>query len=291
MSGDRLVILAAGMSSRMKNSAHQAPGEEDPLPGQALAKPKSMLGVGEGNRPFLDYLLFNAREAGYQDIVLVVGANDRAIRNHYGEKERGNHFRGLTISYAVQEIPPDRTSPLGTADALHQALLCRSDWRGHSFTVCNGDNLYSKRAFKLMSDCCHENALVDYDRSALQFAQSKIEAFSVIQKNENSYLLDIIEKPGPEALAQAIDAAGRVGVSMNLFRLYYDAIFPYLENIPLHPVRLEKELPATVVALARDYPESVYAIPVSEHIIDLTNRDDIGVVKAYLKREFKGFAF
>ncbi len=291
MSGDRLVILAAGISSRMKKSAGGTTGQGDALREQARDKPKSMLGVGAGDRPFLDYLLFNARESGYADIVLVVGADDRVIRNHYGEQERDNHFRGLTISYATQSIPPGRTKPLGTADALHQALLSRPDWRGHLFTVCNGDNLYSKRALKLMSDCRHKNALVDYDRSALQFATLRVEAFAVILKDENGCLLSILEKPSPEEITRAAGPAGRVGVSMNLFRLSYDAILPCLENAPLHAVRLEKELPTAVVALVCAHPESVYAIPVAEHVVDLTNRSDIEVVKAHLQREFKQFAF
>ena len=54
-----IVILAAGISSRMKRTD---PGQEsvDPnLAREAQTKTKSMIGLGEGRRPFLDYLLFN----------------------------------------------------------------------------------------------------------------------------------------------------------------------------------------------------------------------------------------
>ncbi|HSR17016.1 MAG TPA: hypothetical protein VLM39_02895, partial [Ignavibacteriaceae bacterium] len=47
-------------------------------------KSKTMIGVGKNYRPFLDYLLYNARESGYSDIVLVVSQNDSSIKQYYG---------------------------------------------------------------------------------------------------------------------------------------------------------------------------------------------------------------
>jgi glucose-1-phosphate adenylyltransferase len=68
-------------------------------------------------------------------------------------------------------------------------------------------------------------------------------------------------------------------------------ILPYLESIPLHPERQEKELPTAVIMMIRDYPQSCYAHPLKEHVPDLTSRDDIAVVQAYLEREFKDISF
>jgi glucose-1-phosphate adenylyltransferase len=76
---------------------------------------------------------------------------------------------------------------------------------------------------------------------------------------------------------------------MNIFRFSYDRILPYLESVPLHPVRHEKELPAAVKMMIAEYPRSVFALPLAEHVIDLTSQSDIPTVKEYLAKEFPEF--
>jgi glucose-1-phosphate thymidylyltransferase len=285
----QLVILAGGISSRMKKAADVVLAPE--LQADAETKSKSMIGLGKSGRPFLDFLLFNAREAGYRDIVIVVGEGDASIRSHYGMKERGNQFEDLSISYAIQPVPPGRTKPLGTADALLHGLRARPDWAGTRFTVCNSDNLYSREALTLLRTTPGGCAMIDYDRDALDFPTERIEQFAVIVRNEKNQLVSIIEKPATDELRQARDNTGRVGVSMNIWRFPYDRILPCLEEAPVHPVRLEKELPAAVLVLLRRWPGSLLTIPLEEHVPDLTDRRDILEVQRYLAREFPDFSF
>jgi glucose-1-phosphate adenylyltransferase len=278
-----LVILAGGVSSRMKKVAPVPEGMDAGLLNEAGEKSKSMLGVGPGGRPFLDYLIYNAREAGYADLVIVIGKNDGDIRARYGSAMQDNEFHGVRISYAVQVVPGGRTKPPGTADALLCALRVRTDWGGKKFTVCNSDNLYSQSALKQLLETGHPGALIDYDRDALRFAQSKIGQFAVLEKDSDGYLTGIIEKPSPEEIRRVRDASGRVGVSMNIFRFSYDSVIGFLEEVPLHPARQEKELPAAVALMVRRNPRSVMTIPVSEYVPDLTGRGDIGAVQEYLR--------
>lgn len=287
----RLVVLAAGVSSRMKRSLEEARESDRAVAEEARRKPKSMLGVGKEQRPFLDYLLLNAREAGYRDIVLVVGEDDAAMRILYGSADRGNAFHGLTISYARQPIPSGRTKPLGTADALLCALEARPDWAGGFLTVCNSDNLYSRRALRLLLETPHPCALIDYDRDALQFEHERIQQFAVLEKNGEGYLSRIIEKPSREELLAVADAGGRIGVSMNIFRFSYDKILPALRSVPLHPERQEKELPPAVMLLVAQEPRAVLAIPLSEFVPDLTSMRDVAGVREYLDREFSDFSW
>ncbi len=285
----RLVILAGGISSRMKKASGVALAPA--LQEDAETKSKAMIGLGASGRPFLDFLLFNVREAGYREVVIVVGEGDASIRPYYGTKERGNEFEGLSISYAVQPIPPGRIKPLGTADALLHALNARPEWAGTHFTVCNSDNLYSRRALTLLRTTPGGCAMIDYDREALRFPIARIEQFAVIVRNEKNQLISIVEKPGVEELERAREGNGRVGVSMNIWRFPYDRILPCLEETPLHPVRLEKELPAAVLVLLRRWPGSLVTIPLEEHVPDLTDRGDILEVQRYLAREFPDFSF
>jgi glucose-1-phosphate adenylyltransferase len=286
-----LVILAGGISSRMGKSTDVPDGTDPALLREAGEKSKSMIGVGAGGRPFLDYLIFNAREAGYTDIVIVIGENDGGIRARYGSAMRDNEFHGVRISYAVQRIGAGRTKPPGTAHALQCALLVRTDWRGKKFTVCNSDNLYSQKVLSELLETGHPGALIDYDRDALRFDSAKIEQFAVLEKDRDGYLTGIIEKPSPADIRRACDASGRVGVSMNIFRFSYDAVLGFLEDVPLHPVRQEKELPAAVALMISRKPRSMFTIPASEYVPDLTGRGDIGVVQEYMRAHFTGDPF
>lgn len=273
----------------MKKSAEHSIGVEPSLLREAQVKSKAMLGVGNGSRPFLDYLLFNVDQAGYRNLVIVVSESDNSIREYYKREQAARQFKQLSISYAVQPIPAGRTKPLGTADALLRALQSMPSWKGQSFTVCNSDNLYSRNALRLLLDDDHEHALIDYDRAGLQFNQERIAQFAVTKKDSQGFLMDIIEKPTEEEIRGAADRHGRIGVSMNIFKCSYDSILPYLESAPLHPVRGEKELPVAVRTLTAEHPRSVYTLPLSEHVIDLTSFGDIPAVKEYLAKEFPQF--
>ena len=280
-----IIILAAGASSRMKASATATPSIDSALLRDATEKPKAMIGVEKDRRPFLDYLLDNVEEAEYHDVVIVVCEGDTTIRHYYEAGRGAAQFPGLRISYVAQRIPPGRTKPLGTADAVLEALDAKQEWKGGKFTVCNSDNLYSVQALKLLAGDAHPNALIDYDRSALKFGYERFEQFAVITKTADGYLQNIVEKPSPEEIKHATDGSGRVGVSMNIFRFSYDDIYPFLQNVPMHPLRQEKELPVAVKLMVARHPNAVFAIPLSEHVPDLTVQSDIPEVRSHLRKK------
>jgi NDP-sugar pyrophosphorylase family protein len=289
MNGGKLVILAGGISSRMKESASE---EIDlRLAEEADAKAKSMIGVGDNYRPFLDYLLFNARQTDYEDILIVIGGKDESIRNYYGRKDRDNDFSGLKISYCLQKIPHGREKPLGTADALYQGLRYREDWKNKRFTVCNSDNLYSQTALRLLLNTGYRNAMIDYDRRGLDFDLRRIETFAVTKKDEEGYLTDIIEKPSEEEIISVTGKEGIIGVSMNIFCLQYDMIMPFLEAVPINEQRKEKELPQAVKMMIKEFPKSLYAYPLKEHVPDLTKKEDIVPIQKYLKTHYPDIFF
>jgi len=284
-----IVILAGGISSRMKKAQAVSAPLDPVLRHDAEEKSKSMIGVGGNYRPFLDYLLHNIAESGYRHVVIVISESDHSIRDYYRNGHGAAQFTGLNIQYAVQPIPAGRQKPPGTADALWHALKATPEWRGQSFTVCNSDNLYSTEALRLMLADAHDNAMIDYDRAALQFAPARISGFAVLKKNAAGFLMDIVEKPSAEEIARVAEASGRVGVSMNIFHLSYDQIFPCLETVPLHPTRAEKELPAAVKMLVDKNLQAVFTIPRAEHVPDLTLQSDIPLVKEYLQKAFQNF--
>lgn len=286
MKTDKLIILAGGISSRMKRPASQQNLPEELLK-EADEKSKAMIGLGGNHRPFLDYLLYNAREAGLRDIVIVVGEKDFSIRAYYGQKDRENEFHGLKISYAIQKIPMNRKKPLGTADALQQALEQFPEWKKEKFIVCNSDNLYSVNALKKLVEFEGQGAWIDYDRSALAFSDDRISAFAVVQKDSEGNLIDIIEKPTPEQVALVRGKDGTVGVSMNVWLLSGELIYQFLLETPLHPIRQEKELPEAILRMSRKYLGSMKAIPLKEHVPDLTSKEDIIPVQEFIQAHYR----
>jgi glucose-1-phosphate adenylyltransferase len=281
----RAVILAGGISSRMKSPSGEARLDPE-LAKQAEERTKGMISVGEGGRPFLDYLLYNMKKAGIDDVVIVVGEKDEVLRQYYGLKDSDNEFHGLRITYAIQRIPEGRRKPMGTSDALLQSLLVRPDWKGGDLIVCNSDNLYSVRVFTMLLDCDAPNALIDYDRSGLEFAETRIAQFGITKKDRDGYLLEIVEKPPLEELERLRSADGSLRVSMNIFRLNYEMIFNPLRDCPESPVRHEKELVTAVTAMVKLHPRSMKALPLKEHVPDLTYKDDIAVTSEYLRKHY-----
>ncbi len=137
---NKLIILAGGASSRMKNSlAVEGLSEEEIR--NANVESKALIQVGEVKRPVLDYLLMNAELAGFQHIYLVVGEKSESFQSYYGSKRAGNQFRTMEISYATQIIPNGRKKPYGTADAVTQTLEQYPELQLETFCVCNCDNL------------------------------------------------------------------------------------------------------------------------------------------------------
>ena len=279
---DNLVILAGGVSSRMRKSLETTSTSVKNGSADLNEFSKSMIKFGKDQKPFLDYLLTNVINAGYLDIVIVINNKDSMIRNYY---EKVLHFKNVNITFAIQEIPKRRKKPQGTADALLQALKSKNEWSGQKFTVCNSDNLYSERALSFARTNQFQNVLIDYDHSALNFSKEKIRSFAILIKDHQGYLTDIIEKPSSSLYLQMLKKHGRIGVSMNLFSFDYNMIYPFLEKVPMNPERKEKEIPDAVRMMIKKYPKSVYNVPISEHVPDLTEKSDILNVEKLLIKQ------
>ena len=279
-----LLVLAGGMSSRMKRSSAAL---SKAMEAQANTRSKGLIEVN--GRPMLDYLLFNAYIAGYRNIYIITGVNDMLFKSYYGVLRQGNPYQGLHISYAAQHIPEGREKPLGTADAVFQALEQYPELQQQMFTVCNCDNLYSVAAFSALRETVYPNAFISYDRDALLFSEARIARFALVKTDDQHFLQDIIEKPSAEAMSAYQDADGKFRVSMNIFKFDGSLFFPFLQHCPMHPERQEKELPTALLHMAQAHPGTTAGIPFAEHVPDLTAKDDIAVMNDYLDHHFSDF--
>jgi glucose-1-phosphate adenylyltransferase len=274
-----LIILAGGASSRMNNSlelGHNVPKVS-----------KALIGMDKDGRPILDYLLYNAEKAGYKNVYLVVGEHCEGFKKCYGNKTKNNTFKGLNISYAIQYIPENRIKPFGTADALFQALEQYPNLQNETFTVCNSDNLYSVEAFSVLKNSRDNHAFIAYDRDGLNFTMERISRFALVLLDSENYLVDIVEKPSPIKVDSYKDGFGKFRVSMNIFKLSGRNIYPFLKDCPIHPKRDEKELPTAVLNMCNSIPKAMKGFLLSEHVPDLTSKEDISILKTYIQEHYK----
>lgn len=107
------VILAAGEGSRMR-----------PL---TQNRPKALLPVA--NKPVLEHLLLEMKEAGVERFILVTGYHEEMVRARFGHGER----LGIKIGYITQK------ERRGTADALRTA----GELIDGDFLMANGDIIIS----------------------------------------------------------------------------------------------------------------------------------------------------
>lgn len=258
----KAVILARGLGSRMKaaSGAHLT----DEQARAADAGVKAMISVG---RPFLDHVISALADAGFTDVCLVIGPEHTMIRDYYDNLPKSR----VTVSYATQ------VEPLGTANAL----LSAEEFAGNDrVLVINSDNYYPAEALLELASQ-PGSALVGFDRSAM-VAQSnipaeRVAAFALVRADTAGNLLDLVEKPDPETVAQMGDGAL---VSMNCW-LCSPAIFAAAKKIVPSP-RGEYELPDAVRQAMHD-GDPYRVVRVEAGVLDLSNRDDIAAVAAAFK--------
>ena len=146
-----LVVMAAGMGSRYGGLKQIDP-------------------VGSQGEAILDYSIYDAHEAGFETVVIII---KEAIRKDFMETVGKRLEKApVEIRYAFQEqdkmlpegmtVPAERGSkPWGTS----HAVLCAKDEIGDApFAVINSDDYYGKSAFKTIYDAlCQAQDTDRYD--------------------------------------------------------------------------------------------------------------------------------
>lgn len=123
----KAVIPAAGKGTRMLHLARN--------------KPKSLIHVN--NRPFLYYLLNHLKEAGIEEILLVVGHKKEAMEEF--AKKYDNEFDIKLID----QFATFGTDYYGTAMPIRAAKKFTGD---DQFIAIHGDNLYSPRDIQALTE-------------------------------------------------------------------------------------------------------------------------------------------
>ena len=272
-----LLIMAAGTSSRMKSSVAKDIGTV--ATEQANNRTKGLIEIGEDGKPLLYYLLRNAQVAGYKTIYLITAADATFFRSTIRSLPNLNQ---LHLVFVTQHIPKGRIKPLGTADAVFQALEQFPELQTNRFSVCNSDNLYTVSAFRKLRSLEQGSGLIAYDSDSLNFTKEKIAGFALLVLDSDFYLQNIVEKPATTDFKNAADNHESLYISMNAFTFDGNVFFSFLRDCPINLNRDEKELPTALLNMIEVYPNSVRGIPMQEHVPDLTTKGDLLLLEDYL---------
>jgi bifunctional UDP-N-acetylglucosamine pyrophosphorylase/glucosamine-1-phosphate N-acetyltransferase len=160
------VIMAAGTSTRTY-----------PL---TVDRPKPLLPVV--NKPILQHLLAQLQGL-VEEVILIVGFEQAQIRAAFGER-----FYGMRLIYVEQ------TNPMGTGDALRQAL----PFIHGRFFLLYGDDLIHRSDLE---------RLAQYPYAVLCTSVPDPRPYNVLVLTPDDYILRIIEKPDMQTIQRIASTA------------------------------------------------------------------------------------
>src|SRR5690349_4967654 len=143
-------------------------------------------------RPFLDYVLSAAADAGIDRIGLVVAPDHDSWRDYYRSVRPPSR---VAIDFIVQ------AQALGTADAVRSAEA----WTGgEPFLALNADNLYPAGVLRALA-ALPEPGLAAFDAAELvasgNIDAARVAAFALVEQDAAGYLTAIVEKPAADDAA------------------------------------------------------------------------------------------
>ncbi len=243
----KAVVAAAGQGTRMLRLTNN--------------KPKHLINVRK--RPFLSYLLDNLLEAGYKEIILVVGYKEDLMKE-FLEKYKGpikqDKYKITMVSQ--YEILGPKEKQYGTACPV----MCVKDViGGESFVFLYGDNLYSVKDLRKMNtddDYCYVAGIKD----------AHPEKYGVLI-TDNGFLKEVIEKP-----------KNYVGdlINTGLYKFTPD-VFDKISKIKKSS-RGEYEITDAISLLAKD--KKVKVKKIEDYWKDFGNPGDVIKISKLLKNGF-----
>ncbi|EKY08404.1 hypothetical protein HMPREF9075_01693 [Capnocytophaga sp. oral taxon 332 str. F0381] len=276
-----LVILAAGLGSRFGSD-------------------KQLESVHNGNTLF-DYSIYDAIEAGFDDIVLIIRHSiDQLTREHFE-----NRFPGVSIRYVYQDDynPAGivREKPWGTG----HAMLCVKDIVKNPFLILNADDYYGKEGFKLMYKALNsgkdktyfsggyllKNTLSDNgtvsrgicEVDAQHHLQSIVEATKLRQ---NSPTTAIDEATGIEYPISSYVSMNFWGFTPDVFAITEPYFAKFVADNKEKP-KAEFFIPLIVQHAIADHHYTLEVLPNNDTWFGMTYREDLPLVKKAIEAAIK----
>jgi NDP-sugar pyrophosphorylase family protein len=263
-----LVVMAAGRGSRFGGM-------------------KQVAKVGPSGEALVDYAVYDAVRAGFDDVVFVVSeASCDAVEAHV----EGGCGRHVPVRYALQKTE-GRDKPWGTG----HAVLSAADEVDGSFGVVNADDYYGQESFELLGrELAADHA--DHVLVAFRLRESLSPNGTVsrgVCRVEDGFLRSIAElhevaasENGSIANREGVDLTGDELISTNLWGFrpsFWDVLAGEFEAFALDHANDPKGeflIGDAVSSLADHGDERVRVVPTSGRFLGVTYADDVAGVRA-----------
>ena len=289
-----LLIMAAGLGSRYGGLKQMDP-------------------VDDAGHLIIDYSLYDAMLAGFDEVIFVIKRENEAdFRARIGDRIS----RRMTVHYVHQElsdlpenfvVPEGRVKPWGTG---HAVLSCIYTIGDAPFAVINADDYYGREAFELIyqfllsqrDDEMYHYAMVGYEIGKTVTDNGYV-ARGVCRTSEDGYLTEITERTHIERRGSGAaytedggktwtELSADTPVSMNFWGFApslldeLQARFPaFLEEAHQNdPIKAEYFLPFVVEELLREKAADVKVLRTGGQWYGVTYAEDKPQVMAALQR-------
>lgn len=284
-----LIIMAAGMGSRYGGLKQMDP-------------------VTPQGEILLDFSLYDAMMAGFEDVVFIIREEHQEAFNEL-LKDRASRYINIHFAYQKLDdlpegfsVPEGRTKPWGTC----QAVMAARDLVKGPFAVINADDYYGPGAFVQIYDfLSHEMSSPEQNTLPTSFAmvgyrlpntlsESGHVARGVCQIDEQSYLTDIVERTKiwrldsgkivyeDENTKDQVELPEETLVSMNFWGYTQEFMKAMIEGFPVfletaiieNPLKAEYFLPFVVDKMISEKKAKVKVLPSQDKWYGMTYQED-----------------
>lgn len=286
-----LLILAGGLGSRYKGL-------------------KQVDGIMDNGSPILEYSIFDALEAGFTKIVVII---NRFIPESYitrlKEISEGKNFDLFFVYQDIEDFLlkdfdiSERQKPWGTA----HAILCAKNTIQEPFVIINADDFYGKEIYKLASEQINEGQISENQYELIAYplkttlSENGTVARGICSFDKDYYLLKIEEQTSIRTEGQkivytvndkTIEVDPEMLVSMNYF-IFHPSIF---ENLELYfeeflqskPASTQEfYIPSAVQRMINEKKVNVLLKKSPSLWMGMTYADDKNIMKNYLETQIQ----
>ena len=266
-----LIVMAAGMGSR-------------------FGGPKQITPVGPSGEKIIDYSVFDARRAGFDEVVFVISpAIEKDFKEAVGQKIETE----MPTKYVLQQTPPTRKKPWGTG---HAVLSCKEVVH-HPFMVINADDFYGRESFRLLHDYLTEAKETDRLYAAMAgyrlghtVTENGSVSRGVCEVDGNGRLLSITERTKIVSdngelydIGEGVKVPLTADTIVSLNCWAFDARFmrelevqfsEFVRDPSIDPQKTEFYLPSAVDRLITENRADVHVLPTSEKWYGMTYAQD-----------------
>ncbi|MCW3161055.1 nucleotidyltransferase family protein [Chryseobacterium oryctis] len=284
-----LLILAGGLGSRYKGL-------------------KQIDGILENNSPLLEYSIYDALEAGFNKIVVII---NRFIPESYLERlQKISADKNFELHWVYQDIKnylpenfdiSERQKPWGTG----HAILCAQNIINEPFIMINADDFYGKEAYQLASKEIDKGNISEKQFELIAYpvestlSENGTVARGICTMDSENFLIKIEEQTSIRQEGDFIiytekekdvEIKPKTLVSMNFF-IFHPKIFSFLEKsfnefINSKPSSTQEfYIPSVVQKMINEKEIQVLVKPSPSQWMGMTYANDKEILKDFLREE------